>query len=141
MDPSQLSTACTYSTHSMVAAGAGIDADIVFKVTTERDDTASPFGPVCLTAAAFAYAFFTEAVTGRPIYGVITLCQFDPAAFHRDLETMLHEMLHPLVRPPKTCPGPPNLPRPPKPPPHPPSSQVCTCALALVSVVPYLCAT
>lgn len=88
-----------HSTHSTTCAGAGIDADIVFKVTTERDDGASPFGPVCLSAAAFAYAFFTEAVTGRPIYAVITLCHFDPAAFHRDLETMLHEILHTLVRP------------------------------------------
>eukprot|EP00892_Ulva_mutabilis_P009759 jgi/Ulvmu1/7155/UM034_0062.1 len=72
----------------------GINADIVFKVTTGRGP--SLFGTTCLTAAAYAFPVYVDDLTQRPIYGVITLCKFDPSRFHQDLETMLHEMLHPL---------------------------------------------
>lgn len=68
-------------------------------MTTEGEDTLSLQGPLCFTAAAFAYTWFSEARTGRPIYGIITLCRFGPDRFHSDLETMIHEMIHPLVRP------------------------------------------
>lgn len=74
---------------------AGIDADIVMKVTSLPADSEA-----CEGLLAGATAFLVEEVTLRPIYGFILLCNIDEEQFDNDLSTTVHEVLHALVRSP-----------------------------------------
>jgi hypothetical protein len=70
-----------------------IDADIVMKVTS------SPAGGAdCGDAIAYAFGWLLEETTLRPIYGVVNLCSVSPDDFEKDLFTVVHEVLHALVR-------------------------------------------
>jgi hypothetical protein len=72
---------------------AGIDADIVLKVSSKPADSEA-----CRGLLAGAMAFYAEDATLRPVYGLVELCQINPADFLGDLSTTVHEVLHALVR-------------------------------------------
>lgn len=82
----------------MVRPHAGIDADVLLKVTSQPE-TAEACDGVVASAAPLLYEF----ITARPIFGVIRLCKVDENAFTYDVTTVVHEILHALVRSSVSC--------------------------------------
>lgn len=54
-------------------------------------------------AIAAAFANFLDRGSKRPIYGDIVICRLDPDDFRGDFETVVHELIHAVVRPSATC--------------------------------------
>lgn len=76
-----------------VDVDAGIDADIVMKVTSLPAASSQ-----CEGLLAGATAYLVENTTLRPIYGLILMCKVDESKFGSNLATTVHEVLHALVR-------------------------------------------
>jgi hypothetical protein len=72
---------------------AGVDADILMKVTSKPAND-----PACEGVLAASAAVYVEAVSKRPIFGVMFFCNVNSADFENDLTTSIHEVLHALVR-------------------------------------------
>jgi hypothetical protein len=96
MDPSTTRERATQVAVAFADAcsDAGIDADLILKVTSEPADA-----PICEGVLAGAVAYLVEEATLRPIFGIVQLCQINEEDFGNDLSTTVHEVLHVLVRP------------------------------------------
>lgn len=91
--------------------GAGIDADILVKVASYPADT-----NFCRSSLAAALPVVFETLTRRAIFGQIWVCQILPKFdFSGNLATVVHELIHIVVRPPPLTPPPPLSPSPPHP--------------------------
>lgn len=76
------------------AAGAGIDADVFMEVTSMPSASEA-----CEGVIAGAIPAIFEDVTYRPIFGIVRLCQVDKEHRDSDIATVVHELMHALVRP------------------------------------------
>lgn len=85
---------CVTAKPKCTQTGAGIDADILIKVTSLAKDDAECSGGV--RASATSNKWLQQ--DSRPVYGYIVWCQLDPTDFEGDLNTATHEVLHVLVR-------------------------------------------